>query len=50
MTLKELYSCLMHVTCITHLIQNCATQIRAYFKEIDYLVALVKAATIKNKD
>ena len=49
-TLKELYSCLMHVTCITHLIQNCAMRIRAYFKEIDYLVALVKAATIKNKN
>ena len=44
-TLKKLYPTLMHVTCIAHLLHNCAIRIRAFFK-----VATIKAATIKNKD
>ena len=44
-TLKELYPSLMHVTCIAHLLHNCATRVRAYLKNIDDVVA-----TIKNKD
>ena len=34
-TLKELYTTLMHVTCIAHLLHNCAMRVRAYFKNID---------------
>ena len=41
-TLKELYPSLMHV--------NCAMRVRAHFKNIDEIIATIKAATIKNKD
>ena len=46
-TLKELYSSLMHVTCIAHLhntsiLHNCAMRVRAYFKHIDVVVATIK--------
>ena len=49
-TLKELYSSLMHVTCIVHLLHNCAMRVRAHFKNIDEIIATIKAAIIKNKD
>ena len=44
-TLKEFYPSLMHVTCIAHLLHNCATRVRAHFKNIDEIMA-----AIKNKD
>ena len=49
-TLKELYPSLMHVTCVAHLLHNCAMRVRAHFKTIDEVIATIKAATIKNKD
>ena len=36
-TLKELYPSLMHVTCVAHLLHNCAMRVRAHFKNIDEL-------------
>ena len=44
-TLKELYPSLIHVTCVAHLLHNCAMRVRARFKNIDEI-----KATIKNKD
>ena len=49
-TLKELYPSLMHVTWVAHLLHNCAMRVRAHFKNIDEIIATIKAATIKNKD
>ena len=49
-TLKESYPYLMHVTCVAHLLHNCAMRVRAHFKNIDKIMATIKAATIKNKD
>ena len=49
-TLKEFYPSLMHVTCVAHLLHNCAMRVRAHFKNIDEIIATIKAATIKNKD
>ena len=49
-TLKELYPSLMHVTCVAHLLHNYAMHVRAHFKNIDEIIATIKAATIKNKD
>ena len=49
-TLKELYPSLMHVTCVAHLLHNCAMRVRTHFKNIDVIIATIKAATIKNKD
>ena len=48
-TLKELYPSLMHVTCVAHLLHNCAMRVHAHFKYIDEIIATIKAATIKNK-
>ena len=47
---KELYSSLMHVNCVAHLLHNCAIRVRAHFKDFDEVIATIKAATIKNKD
>ena len=47
-TLKELYP-LMHVTCVAHLLHNCAMHVHAHFKNIDEIIATIKAVTIKNK-
>ena len=49
-TLKELYLSLMHVTGVAHLLHNCAMRVRAHFKNIDKIIATIKAATINNKD
>ena len=49
-TLKKLYPSLMHVTCVAHLLHNCAMRVRAHFKDFDEVIATIKAATIKNKD
>ena len=49
-TLKELYPSLMHVNCVAHLLHNCTMRVRAHFKNIDEVIATIKAATIKNKD
>ena len=49
-TLKELHPSLMHVTCVAHLLHNCAMGVRAHFKNIDEVIATIKPATIKNKD
>ena len=39
-----------HVNCVVHLSCNCAMCVRAHFKNIDEVIATIKAATIKNKD
>ena len=49
-TLKQLYPSLMHVTCVAHLLHKCAMRVRAHFKNNDEIIAMIKAATIKNKD
>ena len=47
-TLKSLFTKLFHVTCLAHLLHNCA-QIKSHFEDVDQLIAKVKAVTIKNK-
>ena len=49
-TLKIMYPRLLHVTCIAHLLHNCAEHIRAHFKAAENLISSIKATTIKNKD
>ena len=48
-TLKSLYPMQFHVTCIAHLLHNCAMKIKSHFEDVDQLIAKVKAVTIKNK-
>ena len=40
----------MHVTYVAHLLHNCAMRVRAHLKNIDGIIATIKAATIKHKD
>ena len=48
-TLKKLYSSMMHVICIAHLLHNCTMHVPALFKNIDEVIATIKEATIKTK-
>ena len=48
-TLKNMYPQLFHVTCVAHLLHNCALLVKAKYPAVDNLIAYVKAATIKNK-
>ena len=48
-TVKVLYPHLFHVTCLAHMLHNCAEKVRGAFTDVDNLIAHVKAATIKSK-
>ena len=48
-TLKNMYPQLFHVTCVAHLLHNCALRVKAKYPAVDDLIACVKAATVKNK-
>ena len=48
-TLKLLYPRLFHVTCMAHLLHNCAEKVRGQFADVDNLIARVKAVTVNNK-
>ena len=61
--LKEIYPNLLHVTCLAHcahcdffifkaqlcLMHNCALKIKKFYKEVDDLIAALKASVVKNK-
>ena len=47
--LKSLYPKLFHVTCVAHLLHNCAMKITSHFEDVVQLITKVKAVTIKNK-
>ena len=44
-----LYPKLFHVTCIPHLLHNCATEVKSHYEDVDQLVAEIKLAIVKNK-
>ena len=48
-TLKSLYPKLFYLTCVAHLMHNCAVKIKSHFEDVDQLIAKVKAVTIQNK-
>jgi len=45
--LKNFYPKLFHLLCLAHLLHDCVLKIKTNFKEVDELIARVKAATIK---
>ena len=47
--LISLYPKLFYVTCIAHLLHNCAMKIKSHFKDVYQLIAKVKSVTLKNK-
>ena len=47
--LKPLYACMFHVTCIAHLLHNCALQIRSSYPDVNSLIATIKNSIVKNK-
>lgn len=48
--LKNMYPSMLHVTCLAHLLHNCAMSIRTKFTAVDELIAHIKAATVKCGD
>ena len=48
--LQQLYPRLFHITCMAHLLHNCAEKVRACFNVVDDLIASVKAATVRSED
>lgn len=48
-TLQLLYPQLLHITCVAHLLHNCAMKVKVYYNKVDMLIAGVKAITVKNK-
>ena len=44
------YPSLMHVNCVAYLLHNCVMRVHAHFKNIDEVIATIKAAIIINKD
>ena len=48
-TIKLLYPQLFHVTCIAHLLHNCALKVKAHYDIVDQLIARLKALIVKNK-
>ena len=49
-TLKELYPSLMQVTCVAHLLHNCAMRVRAHFKTIDEIIAIHQITNLINRN
>jgi len=47
--LKSLYPKQFHVTCVAHLLHNCAMKVKSHFHDVDQLIASIKAATVKIK-
>ena len=48
-TLKILFPNVLHITCVLHLLHNCALKIKSVYPSIDNLISSLKAATVKNK-
>lgn len=48
-TIKVLYSNLFHITCLAHLLHNCALRVKTYYKDVDNLISSIKGLTVKNK-
>ena len=48
-TLKILFPNVLHITCVLHLLHNCALKIKSAYPSIDNLISSLKAATVKNK-
>lgn len=49
-TLKVLYPSLQHVTCLLHLLHNCALRIKSYFCSVNYLISSIKSSIVKNRN
>jgi len=47
--LESLYPELFHMTCVAHLLHNCAMIVRSHFEDVDHLIAKVKLVAVKNK-
>ena len=47
--LKSLYPKLFHVTCIAHLLHNCAIKIKSHVEDVDQLIAKVNQQEYKTK-
>ena len=47
--LKEIYSNLLHVTCLAHLMHKCALKVKSFCTKVNDLIAAVKPSVVRNK-
>lgn len=47
--LKTINPNFFHVTCLAHLVHNCAMRIKAFYTAVDHCISSVKAITVKNR-
>ncbi len=43
---KFTYAKLFHVTCVAHLIHNCANRVKGYYDGVDALISSIKHLTL----
>ncbi len=48
--LKKTYAKLFHITCVVHLMHNCATRVKEYYDGVDALISSIKHLNLKNRD
>ena len=46
---KENHPNLFHVSCLAHLLHNCAMQVKAHYPNVDYMMGAIKMLTHKNR-
>ncbi|KAG0438444.1 hypothetical protein DMUE_3084 [Dictyocoela muelleri] len=47
--LKKQHPDFFHVTCLAHVIHNCAMRVKGYYGSVDKCISSVKAITVKNR-
>jgi hypothetical protein len=47
--LKERNSDIVHITCLAHLMHNCAMRIKSWYYEVDRMIANLRMVTLRNK-
>ena len=48
-TMKQFYPRLFHVTCVAHLLHNCAVRVKNVFGDVNSLISRIKNAVVKNQ-
>ena len=46
---KEKHPNLFHVSCLAHLLHNCAIHVKAHYPNVDYMMGAIKMLTHKNR-
>ena len=47
--LETIYLSVIHVTCFSYLLYNCAERVKSYYLNVDNLISNIKATTVKKE-